>query len=117
MVGDREWRRVIDEISGARPHVVWCALGAPKQELWMHRHAAELSPSLVMGVGAAFDFIAQTKARAPVWMQRHSLEWLHRMACEPRRLSGRYIRTNSEFVLRAAFELLRQRRASEHISY
>jgi N-acetylglucosaminyldiphosphoundecaprenol N-acetyl-beta-D-mannosaminyltransferase len=107
--GHRRWPP-IDEISSARPHVVWCALGAPKQELWMHRHADELSPALVLGVGAAFDFVAGTKHRAPVWMQRRSLEWLHRLASEPRRLGGRYIRTNSEFVFRAGFELLKRRR-------
>jgi N-acetylglucosaminyldiphosphoundecaprenol N-acetyl-beta-D-mannosaminyltransferase len=107
---EHRWLRAIDEISGTQPHVVWCALGAPKQELWMHRFADELSPALVLGVGAAFDFLAGTKHRAPVWMQRSSLEWLHRLAFEPRRLGGRYIRTNSEFVLRAGFELLKDRR-------
>ena len=76
----------------------------------MHRYAAGLSPAHVLGVGAAFDFLAGTKPRAPLWMQRHSLEWFHRLASEPRRLSGRYIRTNSEFVLRVAFEVLRRRR-------
>lgn len=108
---DRSWR-AIDEISGTRPHVIWCALGAPKQELWMHRYADALSPALILGVGAAFDFLAGTKHRAPPWMQQSSLEWLHRLASEPRRLSGRYIRTNSEFVLRAGFELLKRRRAA-----
>jgi N-acetylglucosaminyldiphosphoundecaprenol N-acetyl-beta-D-mannosaminyltransferase len=102
------WGQAIDTIRSTRPHAVWCALGAPKQELWMHRYANELSPALVLGVGAAFDFVAGTKPRAPLWMQRSSLEWLHRLASEPRRLSGRYLRTNSEFVLRAGFELLKQ---------
>jgi N-acetylglucosaminyldiphosphoundecaprenol N-acetyl-beta-D-mannosaminyltransferase len=110
--GEHQWRRAIDEISSAQPHIVWCALGAPKQELWMHRYAAELSPAPVLGVGAAFDFLAGTKPRASLWMQRHSLEWLHRLGSEPRRLSGRYIRTNSEFVLRAAFEILRGSRVT-----
>jgi N-acetylglucosaminyldiphosphoundecaprenol N-acetyl-beta-D-mannosaminyltransferase len=100
----------IKEISRTEPDVVWCALGAPKQELWMHRYANELSPALVLGVGAAFDFLAGTKDRAPLWMQSRSLEWLHRLASEPRRLSGRYLLTNSEFVLRAGFELLKRRR-------
>lgn len=107
---EHRWRQAIDEISRTEPHVVWCALGAPKQELWMHRYADELSPALVLGVGAAFDFLAGTKPRAPLWMQRWSLEWLHRLASEPRRLSGRYLRTNSTFVLRAGIELFRRRR-------
>jgi N-acetylglucosaminyldiphosphoundecaprenol N-acetyl-beta-D-mannosaminyltransferase len=107
---EHRWRQAIDEISRTEPHVVWCALGAPKQELWMHRYAYELSPALVLGVGAAFDFLAGAKPRAPLWMQRWSLEWLHRLASEPRRLSGRYLRTNSTFVLRAGIELFRRRR-------
>jgi N-acetylglucosaminyldiphosphoundecaprenol N-acetyl-beta-D-mannosaminyltransferase len=94
-------------IRATRPDVVWCALGAPKQELWMHRAARALSPALVIGVGAAFDFLAESKTRAPEWMQRSGLEWFHRLASEPRRLAGRYVRTNSEFVVRAGFELAR----------
>jgi N-acetylglucosaminyldiphosphoundecaprenol N-acetyl-beta-D-mannosaminyltransferase len=61
----------------------------------------------VIGVGAAFDFLAESKTRAPEWMQRSGLEWFHRLASEPRRLAGRYVRTNSEFVVRAGFELAR----------
>ena len=75
----------------SRPHVVWVALGAPKQELWAADHAAELRPALVIGVGAAFDFLAGTKTRAPRWMQNTGLEWLHRLATEPRRLGWRYL--------------------------
>jgi N-acetylglucosaminyldiphosphoundecaprenol N-acetyl-beta-D-mannosaminyltransferase len=107
-----------DELGGAaevaaaaRADVVWCGLGAPKQELWMRRHAAALAPALVLGVGAAFDFLAGAKRRAPLWMQAASLEWLHRLASEPRRLAGRYARTNGEFVVRAAVELSRRRAA------
>jgi len=58
------------------------------------------------GVGAAFDFIAGTKPRAPLWMQRRGLEWLHRMVREPRRLGWRYASTNSEFILRATPQLM-----------
>ena len=99
----------LDAISATQPDIVWCAFGAPKQELWMHRHSAELAPGLMIGVGAAFDFIAGTKQRAPKWLQDHSLEWLHRLVCEPRRLSGRYISTNSEFIVRATIEIVRNR--------
>jgi N-acetylglucosaminyldiphosphoundecaprenol N-acetyl-beta-D-mannosaminyltransferase len=106
---EQRWEWAIDELSRAEPDVVWCALGAPKQELWMYRYASELSPALVLGVGAAFDFLAGTKPRAPLWMQRGSFEWLHRLASEPRRLSMRYLRTNSAFVVRAGLELTRRR--------
>jgi N-acetylglucosaminyldiphosphoundecaprenol N-acetyl-beta-D-mannosaminyltransferase len=113
LTSEHRWGWAMDEISRTEPHVVWCALGAPQQELWMHRHANGLSPALVLGVGAAFDFLAGTKHRAPLWMQRCSLEWLHRLASEPCRLSGRYVRTNSAFVLRAGIELLKRRRIAE----
>jgi N-acetylglucosaminyldiphosphoundecaprenol N-acetyl-beta-D-mannosaminyltransferase len=86
-------------------HVVWCGLGAPKQELWMRNWAEKLAPAVVVGVGAAFDFVAGTKPRAPEWMQNHGLEWLHRLAGEPRRLAGRYLTTNTRFVFEAAKDL------------
>lgn len=101
-------------LRAAEPDVVWVALGAPRQELWAARYAAALSPALVIGVGAAFDFIGGRKRRAPVWMQRTSLEWLHRLLMEPRRLARRYLVTNSRFLLRAgsrvAHDLVRRQR-------
>jgi N-acetylglucosaminyldiphosphoundecaprenol N-acetyl-beta-D-mannosaminyltransferase len=105
-----EVARSIERVKAARPHIVWCGLGMPKQELWMERYVESLAPALALGVGAAFDFVAGTKRRAPRAMQQLGLEWLHRLASEPRRLSGRYLRTNSEFVALAGRELLRSRR-------
>ena len=102
----------VEAVKRAGPHVVWCGLGMPKQELWMHRHAPGLAPALTLGVGAAFDFVAGTKRRAPRAMQRLGLEWLHRLASEPRRLSGRYLRTNTEFLALLGWELWRQRRGT-----
>lgn len=90
------------EIRAAAPHIVWVGLGLPKQDEWMWRKAHVYAPALAMGVGAAFDFLAGTKPRAPVWMQRLGLEWLHRLLSEPRRLAGRYISTNTEFLWRTA---------------
>jgi N-acetylglucosaminyldiphosphoundecaprenol N-acetyl-beta-D-mannosaminyltransferase len=95
------------ELAAAQPDVVWCSLGAPKQELWMGRCAEQLKPAVVLGVGAAFDFLAGRKSRAPLWLQESGLEWLHRLLSEPRRLAGRYLRTNSEFALRTAISLLK----------
>ena len=99
---------VLERIRAADADIVWCALGAPKQELWMGRHAAALAPAVVIGVGAAFDFLAGMKPRAPEWMQRGGLEWAHRFASEPRRLSRRYLSTNSEFAARAAADVVRR---------
>ena len=87
------------------PDIVWVAFGAPKQELWMWEHVKALAPAIVVGVGAAFDFHAGTKRRAPRWAQRSGLEWMHRMATEPRRLAPRYLRTNIPFVLGVAARL------------
>jgi N-acetylglucosaminyldiphosphoundecaprenol N-acetyl-beta-D-mannosaminyltransferase len=103
-----DWTRLLERAGGRAPDVVWVGLGAPKQEKWM----AEISPlapgTLFFGVGAAFDFLTGTKARAPVWMQRSGLEWCFRLAQEPRRLWQRYLTTNSRFVARLALELARE---------
>ncbi len=66
--------------------------------------------AVMLGVGAAFDFYAGTVNRAPEWMQRHGLEWLHRLLSEPRRLWKRYLTTNTLFVVGAARQLLAGRR-------
>jgi len=108
-LGEEDDERVLGRVAAARPHVVWCALGAPKQELWMARRASELAPAIVLGVGAAFDFHAGAKDRAPTWMQRAGLEWLHRLGSEPRRLLVRYVTTNTAFVGAAAAQLARRR--------
>jgi N-acetylglucosaminyldiphosphoundecaprenol N-acetyl-beta-D-mannosaminyltransferase len=102
---------VLAAIRKASPDVLWVGLGAPKQELWMSRHAHSVAPALALGVGAAFDFVADATARAPACVQRAGLEWLHRMVHEPRRLGGRYLRTNSAFVVHAGIELARRRPA------
>lgn len=103
----------VDEVMAARiratcAQVVWVGLGAPKQELWMERAALSIPGATFVGVGAAFDFLSGTKRRAPDWMQKRGLEWLHRMALEPRRLTSRYARSNSEFLARAGYELARR---------
>lgn len=98
----------LEALRAARPDVVWVALGAPRQELWAARHAEALAPALVIGVGAAFDFLAGTKPRAPRFMQRVGLEWLHRLATEPRRLGVRYVTTNSRFLARAGLAVARR---------
>lgn len=82
--------------SGAR--LVFVGLGCPKQEFWMATHAPWI-PAVQIGVGAAFDFLAGAKPRAPQWMQRRGLEWLFRLASEPRRLWKRYLVNNTLFIL------------------
>ena len=81
--------------SGAR--LLFVGLGCPKQERWMAAHRDRL-PCALVGVGAAFDFLAGTKPQAPGWMQSGGLEWLFRLAHEPRRLARRYLVGNSRFI-------------------
>lgn len=95
-----------DTVRESRPDVVWVALGAPKQEVFMAQHGERFG-ALSLGIGAAVDFLSGSKLRAPQWMQRTGLEWAHRLASEPRRLAGRYLRTNSEFMVRAVADLRR----------
>lgn len=94
----------------AAPDVIWLALGAPKQELWMREHSAAVPAALVLGVGAAFDFHAGVTPRAPRWLQRLGLEWTHRLAHDPRRLTGRYVRSGSAFIRVASSCLARRGR-------
>jgi len=96
----------IERINAARADLVWVGLGMPKQEIWMARYKDRLAAPVLLGVGAAFDFNAGTIKRAPLWMQRYGLEWMHRLAQEPRRLWRRYFLGNSRFFLLVAGDVL-----------
>ncbi|WP_101758724.1 WecB/TagA/CpsF family glycosyltransferase [Oceanicoccus sp. KOV_DT_Chl] len=85
-------------IVDAGANIVWVGLGAPKQECWMADNWQQLRPALLFGVGAAFDFHAGKINRAPEFMRRSGLEWLHRLFSEPKRLWKRYLVTNSLFI-------------------
>lgn len=87
-----ETRRILERIRAAAPDVLVVGLGAPKQELWVHRHRSEIAAPVALCVGATIDFLAGEKKRAPKLVQRLGLEWLHRMLSEPRRLIKRYAR-------------------------
>lgn len=95
---------IVARINASGAQVVFVGLGCPKQELWMAENRHRLHGVLV-GVGAAFDFHAGTVKRAPLWMQKFGLEWLHRLSAEPRRLLSRYAKTNTLFVLGALRQL------------
>jgi N-acetylglucosaminyldiphosphoundecaprenol N-acetyl-beta-D-mannosaminyltransferase len=92
--------------SGAK--ILFIGLGGTKQDLWMADHRGRV-PSVMLGVGAAFDFLGGTKPQAPGWMQRNGLEWLFRLATEPRRLGRRYLRHNPRFAVRVVAQILRAR--------
>ena len=101
---------VREEIRRGRTDVVWVGLGCPKQEKWMRRHWQALAPSVLIGVGAAFEYLAGTKPTPPAWVRSVGLEWLFRMVTEPRRLAWRYLSTNPQFLLRVGLQVWRQRR-------
>jgi N-acetylglucosaminyldiphosphoundecaprenol N-acetyl-beta-D-mannosaminyltransferase len=101
---------ILESIRAARPDVVLVALGAPKQELWIAEAAAALRPAVLLGVGAAVDFVAGTVKRAPDWISAAGLEWLYRLAREPRRLWRRYLLRDPAFLFIVLGDLRRARR-------
>jgi N-acetylglucosaminyldiphosphoundecaprenol N-acetyl-beta-D-mannosaminyltransferase len=96
-------------INASGANVVFVGLGCPKQERWMAAQRGRIR-AVMIGVGAAFDYHAGVTRRAPQWMQRWGLEWLHRLASEPRRLWRRYLVTNTLFILSAVMQLLGRQR-------
>jgi len=103
----------IKAINETRPDYVWIGLGMPKQEKWMAEHVGKVEAAALLGVGAAFDFLAGVKPRAPVWMQRSGVEWIFRLMSEPRRLAHRYLVFNSIFVMRALQQITGWKRYPE----
>jgi N-acetylglucosaminyldiphosphoundecaprenol N-acetyl-beta-D-mannosaminyltransferase len=104
-----EDQALVDRINAAKPDVVWIGLGAPKQEYWAVEHAGRLEASLLLPVGAAFDFHSGRIRRAPTWMRHAGLEWLFRLAADPRRLWRRYAVTNTRFALMLLDDVVRGR--------
>lgn len=98
---DRSACRRIQETNA---NILWVGLGTPKQEYWMAANAPLLPNTVMIGVGAAFDFHAGAVKRAPLWMQKSCLEWLHRLIQEPRRLWRRYLVIAPKFVALSLLE-------------
>jgi N-acetylglucosaminyldiphosphoundecaprenol N-acetyl-beta-D-mannosaminyltransferase len=87
-----ENEQIFTAVASATPDLMIVGLGAPKQEVWVHRHQHRLQANVVVCAGATIDFLAGHRHRSPVWMRRLGLEWLYRLCAEPRRLAGRYAR-------------------------
>ena len=101
-----ENKSIINDINQAKPDLLWIGMTAPKQEKWIYTHWDELNINCHVGtIGAVFDFFAGTMQRAPIWWQKHSLEWLYRLIKEPKRMWRRYIIGNTLFI----FNILRER--------
>lgn len=105
---DGEEAEEIKKMVSSGVRVLFVGLGCPKQEIWIARNQSRI-PVVMLAVGAAFDFIAGTKAQAPRWMMRLGLEWLFRCLAEPKRLSGRYLQSNPRFLFLMLGQLLAKR--------
>lgn len=97
-VGSDEDRAATARLLASPSRVIFVALGAPRQELWMERHAAELHDRVLVGVGAAVDVLGGRVREAPRWVTSVGLEWVFRLAQEPRRLSRRYLWDDPRFL-------------------
>jgi N-acetylglucosaminyldiphosphoundecaprenol N-acetyl-beta-D-mannosaminyltransferase len=104
-----ESEAMIARINDARPDLVWVGLGSPKQELWMAEIAPRLNGAICLGVGAAFDIHTGRVAEAPSWVRRAGIEWAFRIAQEPRRLTGRYLRAIPRFLGLIAVDAISRR--------
>jgi N-acetylglucosaminyldiphosphoundecaprenol N-acetyl-beta-D-mannosaminyltransferase len=110
---DEEEDAVAAEINRSQADVVWVGIGVPKQEKWMHAMRDRLDAPVLVGVGAAFDFLAGLVPQAPDWMQSAGLEWAYRLGHEPRRLWRRYLRYNPRFVGQFALQYGEHRRHAD----
>ncbi len=108
-IPEQENLRVIGEINKSQADLVFVGLGCPFQENWMFANRNKLKPAVLIGVGAAFDFITGRVAQAPNWMQRIGLEWLFRLLQNPRKLWKRYLVYNSQFVILVFWAILKNR--------
>jgi N-acetylglucosaminyldiphosphoundecaprenol N-acetyl-beta-D-mannosaminyltransferase len=107
-----DWQAFVARCPDRRPpRLVWVGLGAPKQERWIAAVSRAVPDVMFFGVGAAFDFLAGHKPRAPRVLQHLGLEWTHRLASEPGRLWKRYLIANTRFAVLVAKELTASRRS------
>jgi N-acetylglucosaminyldiphosphoundecaprenol N-acetyl-beta-D-mannosaminyltransferase len=100
-----EEKQLRETIDAVKPDILWVGLSTPKQEKFMAEFLPRLEVTLMVGVGAAFDFLSGRVRQAPRWMQRSGLEWFYRLCQEPRRLAKRCFRNNPRFVLKIAAQL------------
>jgi N-acetylglucosaminyldiphosphoundecaprenol N-acetyl-beta-D-mannosaminyltransferase len=102
----REEQDLMAKLRATAPDILWVGLSTPKQEAWMAEYRERTGIPVLVGVGAAFDFITGRARQAPPWMREHGLEWLFRLATEPKRLWRRYLVYGSQFAWNVALELI-----------
>lgn len=108
-ISEAENKAILERIHEAHPDILFVGMSAPKQEKWIAENLSRLEVPVSIGVGAAFDFLSGRIPRAPGVLQRSGLEWLHRLACEPRRLWRRYLLGNAIFLSLLLTERLAQK--------
>jgi len=104
-LGAEEEKQLQAMVRAVRPDIFWVGLSTPKQEKFMSEYLPKLDVTLMIGVGAAFDFHSGRVKQAPRWMQRSGLEWFYRLCREPRRLAKRYFKNNPLFLLKIVGQL------------
>ena len=99
-------KHVVEQIRESGADALFVAMGSPAQELWIDRHKNEMGVPVSIGIGGSFDVLSGQKPDTPAWARGHGLEWLYRLAQNPRAYAKRYLVTNAWFVsavLRAKF--------------
>jgi N-acetylglucosaminyldiphosphoundecaprenol N-acetyl-beta-D-mannosaminyltransferase len=104
---EQEDEKVVTEVNASGARMLFVGIGCPRQEIWMHEKRGRVG-AVMLGVGAAFDFIAGVKKQAPPLMRRTGTEWIFRLATEPRRLWRRYLRHNPRFAALFGIQILKQ---------
>jgi N-acetylglucosaminyldiphosphoundecaprenol N-acetyl-beta-D-mannosaminyltransferase len=107
---DQESAAVVQEINASGADLLLIGMSTPRKEFWVDQNLSQLKVSVAQGVGGSFDVTAGVVERAPVWMQRSGLEWLHRLLQEPGRMWRRYLETNSLFLLLVLRDLVSPKR-------
>lgn len=101
---EAEDAEVVEMINDSGADILWIGLSTPKQERWMAEHLGKIDAPVMIGVGAAFDFLSGRKPQAPAWIRRMGLEWSFRLANEPRRLWRRYLINNPSFLIKVLLQ-------------
>ena len=104
-----EKKEVNKRIKKSQADIVWVGLGSPKQEVWMYENVYKLNGPVLIGIGAAFDFISGYKPQAPKWIQKIGMEWFFRWLSEPGRLFQRYIINYPRFIVLILLDLVKNR--------
>ncbi|MCX5704014.1 MAG: WecB/TagA/CpsF family glycosyltransferase [Candidatus Omnitrophica bacterium] len=98
--------KIVEDINKSGSDIIWVGLGSPKQDLWMYEHRGRINAPVMIGVGAAFDFLAGTKPQAPPWVGDNGFEWLFRLITEPKRLWRRYLVDYPLFIYYLLLDLI-----------